>query len=87
MPCHCIPLNVVTQVGWKGMESGLAGVHEISTKFLGYKTNEGNRYQADAIINPNDSGNNYSKLHFFAGAKKLKLLDYYDSRIIFWTKL
>ncbi|MFK7761247.1 MAG: membrane protein insertase YidC [Candidatus Midichloriaceae bacterium] len=52
----------------------------ISTKFLGYSTNEGNRYQADAIINPNDSGNNYSRLHFFAGAKKLKLLDYYEKK-------
>ena len=51
----------------------------ISTKFLGYKINEEQRYQTDALIN-NDSDDNYSKIHFFAGAKKLKLLDYYQKK-------
>lgn len=52
----------------------------ISTKFLGYNSSEGHRYQADAIINQNNSANNFSRLHFFAGAKQLKLLDHYEKK-------
>ena len=51
----------------------------ISTKFLSYEINEEKRYQTDAIIN-NDLDDNYSKIHFFAEAKKLKLLDYYQNK-------
>ena len=53
---------------------------KLSTKFLGYATALGNRYQADAIINANNNESNYSKIYFFAGAKKLKLLDFYGKK-------
>ena len=39
-----------------------------------------NRYQADAIINSNNPDGNFNRLHFFAGAKKLKLLDDYEKK-------
>ena len=48
----------------------------ISTKFIGYRTNLENRYQADVIINEKK----FSQIYFFAGAKKLKLLDYYERK-------
>ena len=49
-------------------------------KFSGYKTIFGNRYQTDLIIDNDSVQNNYSKLYFFVGAKKLKVLDHYEKK-------
>ena len=52
----------------------------ISTKFLGYKVKEEKRYQIDGIIDHNNHYTDYSRFLFFAGAKKLKLLDHYKQK-------
>ena len=55
---------------------------ELSNRFVSYNSKHGKRYQADGVMNniTVDGKTYYNKLHFFAGAKKLSLLDKYETK-------
>ena len=55
---------------------------QLSSRFISYDLKNGKRYQADGIMGNTviDGKIRYNKLHFFAGAKKLSLLDKYEEK-------
>ena len=55
---------------------------DLSNRFISYNSKHGKRYQTDGIMNNATSSSKmyYNKLHFFAGAKQLSLLDKYEEK-------
>ena len=55
---------------------------DLSNRFISYNSKHGKRYQTDGIMSNiiADSKMHYNKLHFFAGAKQLSLLDKYEEK-------
>ena len=54
----------------------------LSSRFIEHDAKQGKRYQVDGIMENimADGKISYNKLHFFAGAKKLNLLDGYEAK-------